>query len=409
MRHKNKSGIDILIKESKNTPRSAVCFYFGIEKPEKYAGLYGLYAKLLLQGTTTKNAKTLAKELENNCIDVSIKAKQDYFKISFVFLNEDFKLAMDYARDIMLNSTFDEIDKEIYKMKGEIKADLDNPRLLASDTFIQNLFKGHYYSNTCAKVLNEIDNATKEDVLAIKEQLLGAKKVISFAGDIKDIDLEEYFAQNFDFMKSEEEKNLIEPYGDLNFEEDTKIIKIQKPKLNQAQVFQGWIVDGVKSIMYSKISLMNNILGASGLSSRLFVELRDKQGLAYTVRSSYETLRQASVFSFYIATEPKNIKKSLDGFKFELERLANCPPDEKELTGGKENILGRVEYFSQTNSQTASAEGYNFLMGLGLNYNEKFAKMINEVTADDVSEAARYILNKKSLVCALADEKFLNF
>ena len=154
---------------------------------------------------------------------------------------------------------------------------------------------------------------------------------------------------------------------------------------------------------------MNNILGSSGLSSRLFVELRDKQGLAYTVRSSYETLYKSAIFSFYIATEPKNIKKSLDGFREELQKLANNPPSEDELKGAKENITGKLEYFSQTNSQLASIEGYNYLMGLGLNYSDKFIEMINKVSANDVCEAAKLILKKESLICTLAPEKYLNF
>lgn len=409
MEHILKNGIDIILNNKKNTPRTSVYFYFKIDKPEKYSGTYGLFAKLLLQGTKTKDSKTLAQELENECIDVSIKTKQDYLKVSFLFLNEDFKRAMNYAQDILLNSTFDEFEKELYKVKGELKSDLDNPRILATDTFVRNVFSGHYYSNTATKTLEEIDNIKKEDMFEIHKQILNSKKVISIAGDINDPqEIAQYFADNFDFMKSNETESQIQKIDKLN-DENAKIIKISKNDLNQAQLFQGWIVPNMQSELYPKISLMNNILGASGLSSRLFVELRDKQGLAYTVRSSYETLSKSALFSFYIATEPKNIKKSLDGFMFELKKIADNQPSQEEIQGGKENIIGRLEYFSQTNSQLASMEGYNYLMGLGLNYSEKFIEEINKTNANDVCEAARYILGKKSLICALAPEKFLEF
>lgn len=411
MQHIIKNDIDILIKNSKNTPRTSVCFYFAFDMPEKISGLYGLFSKLLLQGTKTKDAKTLACELETNCIDVSIKAKQDYLRISFLFLNEDFDLAMQYAKDIITNSTFDEFEKEIYKIKGEIKAELDNPRMLASDKFIRTLFGNHYYSNSCTKTLEQIDKIQKQDVLDVHRQILDARKVISTAGSIEDADkLAQYFADNFEFMKSNNTKSQIEAVEEFYPKEgNVEIVKISKNDLNQAQLFQGWIVPNVDSEFYPKISLMNNILGASGLSSRLFVELRDKQGLAYTVRSSYETLHKSAVFSFYIATEPSNIRKSLGGFMNELEKLANIPPTEDELNGAKENILGKLEYFSQTNSQLASMEGYNYLMGLGLNYNERFAKTIYKINANDICQAAQLILNKKSLICALAPDSHLNF
>ena len=154
---------------------------------------------------------------------------------------------------------------------------------------------------------------------------------------------------------------------------------------------------------------MNNILGGSGLSSRLFVELKDRQGLAYRVRSSYETLYKSALFSFYIATEPKNIRKSLDGFMYELKKLADNPPSDDELLGARENITGRLEYFSQTNLQLASSEGYNYLMGLGLNYNDKFIDMMKSVSTDEISRAAKFICEKNSLVCALAPGEYLKF
>ena len=411
MEHIIKNGLDIILNDKKNTPRTSVCFYFAFDEAEKYSGIYGLFAKLLLQGTKTKDAKTLAQELENNCIDVSIKAKQDYLKASFLFLNEDFDLAMQYAKDILLNSTFDELEKEKFKIKAEINADLDNPRVLASDTFVRKIFQGHCYSNTCSKTLEEIDKVTKEDILYVYNKILNSKKVISIAGDVKNSnELSDYFALNFDFMKTNEPEYKIPLLEDfLPKESNVEIVKISKANLNQAQLFQGWIVPSTKSDLYPKISVMNNILGGSGLSSRLFVELRDKQGLAYTVRSSYEALFKSALFSFYIATEPKNIRKSLDGFIFELTKLAKNPPSDDELQGAKENLIGRLEYFSQTNSQLASMEGYNYLAGLGLNYSDKFIKMINAVNSDDVLEAANYVLNKNSLICALAPNEYLNF
>ena len=411
MEHIIKNHIDIVINNRKNTPRTSVCFYFGVDEQEKFSGIYGLFAKLLLQGTRTKDAKTLATELENNCIDVSIKAKQDYLKISFLFLNEDFELAMNYAKDIILNSTFGEFEKEKFKMKGETKAALDTPRTLASDAFITRLFEGHCYSNTASKTLEELDKIKIEDIFEAHKQILNSRKVLSIAGEIKKPEeLAQYFAQNFDFMKSNKVSSNIQKFEKFTpKEKNVEILKISKNDLNQAQVFQGFIVPNVESELYPKISVMNNILGSSGLSSRLFVELRDKQGLAYTVRSSYETLYKSAIFSFYIATEPKNIKKSLDGFREELQKLANNPPSEDELKGAKENITGKLEYFSQTNSQLASIEGYNYLMGLGLNYSDKFIEMINKVSANDVCEAAKLILKKESLICTLAPEKYLNF
>ena len=108
----------------------------------------------------------------------------------------------------------------------------------------------------------------------------------------------------------------------------------------------------------------------------------------------------------YIGTTPKNIQKSLEGFEIELQKLASNPPDEKELQGAKENISGRYKYFSQNYSQISSRKGYDFMMGLGLNYDDLFLDDVNHVSAQDVSNMAQKLLSMPKLITIIApDEK----
>ncbi len=405
-----KDNIDIILRNTKNTPRMAVCMYFTIDIPEKMAGIYTLFSKLLLKGTKTRSAEELADLIESNGIETSVKCKQDYLKVATLFLNEDFELALDILSDILQNSTFENFEKEVFKLKGEIVSDLDSPQIKASDALIERVYQNHYYGNSLNKTLADIDKIQKQDVIDVLAQIMNAKKVISIAGDIKDEDkIVDYFVQKFNFMKtnnnnvSKIENVLAIP--SLSSGED--IIKIVKNDAKQAQIFKGIIVDTQFSEDYPKIVVMNNILGSSGLSSRLFVELRDKQGLAYTVRSALEPLKHSSLFYFYIGTEPKNIEKSLEGFKIESKKMVDSLVSDIELTGAKENILGRLEYFSQTNMQLASVAGYDYIMGFGLDYEEKYKAKLNAVTKEDIqSIAGKYLLNP-AIVSILAPEEYL--
>ena len=117
MKHYQNNGINILLKKMPKTPRMSVSFFFKIDKKEKFYGVNSLLARLLLQGTKTYNAVELALAFENECIDITTKAKQDYLKFSLVFLNEDFKRAMELVKDLILNSTLDDFEKEVYKLK----------------------------------------------------------------------------------------------------------------------------------------------------------------------------------------------------------------------------------------------------------------------------------------------------
>ncbi len=401
MKHYKTDNLNILLEKKPSTPRFCVSFLFRTDKKEKYYGINSLLARLLLQGTKTKDAKTLADEFENECIDITSKAKQDYIKISLVFMNCDFDLALKLAKDILLNSTMNDFEKEVFKMKGEIISDLDNPKMKLTDAFVKNIFKSHPYSSTHTKILDDLDKITKQDILDAHKQMLNSFGAICVVGDYQnDEEMVNYFKNNFDFLNlTNNIESEIENIHSLN---ENEIIKVEKDDVSQAQIIQGWLVDSFDSSNCAKYALLNNILGASGLSSRLFVNLRDKQGLAYNVRSQYETFLHSAIFNMYIGTTPKNIKKSLSGFESELKKLVDVLVEDEELTGAKENIQGRLKYFSQNNSQINASLSYNFLMGLGLDYNERFIEEIKKVSAKDVQDMAKKLLESKKLISIIA-------
>ena len=384
----NKNGIDILVKNNKKTPRIALVCCFSINKAEKIAGINSLFTKLLMQGTKTYSNIELLQLIEEKGIEINVRCKQDYLTASVLTLNEDFDLGIEILSDILQNSTFENFEKEVHKLKGEITSDLDHPRLQATDKFVRNIFDGHYYSNTYTKVLENIDSITKEDIIEFHSDILNSEKVVSVVGDIENKEeLLERIANKFAFMKNDKSQDEIQ---DINALKENKVFFIPKKDSKQAQVLRGWTVPTYTSEDYPKIVVMNNILGSAGLSSRLFVELRDKKGLAYTVRSSYEPMKRGAILYFYIACDPTNIKNSLDSFQVEAEKLMNIPVSQEELDGAKENILGRLEYFSQTNIQQATIAASDHILGLGLDWEEKYRKMIEAITVDDIQQAAKY-------------------
>jgi len=156
------------------------------------------------------------------------------------------------------------------------------------------------------------------------------------------------------------------------------------------------------------MTVLNTILGASGLSSRLFVELRDKKGLAYHVRSTYEPLKYSGTFSVYIGTAPMNINASIQGFKTEIEKLQNTLVSEKELEDAKSNYLGKRAFFHETNSQQGHYLGYFEILGLGADYDNKIPEIIKKVTASDIREVANKYLSQNSIISILAPQKYLD-
>ena len=399
---------NIAVENIEDTPRCAIYLYLTTNKDKQHDAATTLLGALLLQGTKDKTAEQIATELENLGIEVGIDTRSDYLKISIVCLNEDLDKALEIVNDIVLNSTFETIDKEIYKFKNETLASLDSPVTKASDAFYKELFKNHKYGITNTKILETIDTIKIDDIKELHKNLLSGKKIISIAATM---DNEEEFVKNvvqkLTFMQNSED---FDSKDEIIQNHTPNLIKIEKDDAKQAQIFQGWIVPTAKNEDCAKLTVLNNILGASGLSSRMFVELRDKQGLAYTVRSQYKTMKSGACFMLYIGTEPSNIQKSLNGFKSEIQRLIDEPPSKEELIGAIENYIGKYKYFyTQTNAQIASANGSNWINDFGFEYSKNLIEEIKNVKSEDIVEMAKKYLLKEPVTIVLAPKEYLNF
>lgn len=399
------NNIELVLKKNKNTPRTAICFYMKINKPEKKAGEFSLLNRLFMQGTKNRTGEELAQELDENAIECYSEMKHDFIRFKLLCLNEDVEKGLEILSDILKNSTLNDFEKEKIKLKGEIEAELDSPKAKALDAFYKNLYENHSYGNTYTRILEDLDSIKKEDIRAIYDDLLeSSPKVFSAAGDIEEEKVKELLNFYFKDVKNAPSAESSIPVPVLNA---SKFIKVEKEDASQAQIIQGWHFPTIYSREYPAIMLLNTILGSSGLSSRLFVELRDKKGLAYVVRSSYETFERGANFSVYIATDPKNIKTSLDGFKTELEKIRTILVSETELENAKNNLIGKREFFTETNLQQSSLLAFYEDKGLGYNFEEKLIKMIKEVSAKEISEVADKYFRGHNVLTILAPKEYL--
>lgn len=378
-----KNGISACIKKNINTPRVALTLNVSIINEEKYAGEYSLMNRLLLKGTKNYSSEELANILDENAIELITEMKSDYLRFRFICLNEDFEKALSILSDIIQNSTFEEFEKEKNKLKGELIAELDSAKIKVSDLFTKTIYKNHYYGHSYTKILEEVDKITINDVIdSYKRIMLTGKKVLALVGDVEENGLLEKYIGNIPNSKDNESKI---PLPNLSSNDYAEIIK---EDANQAQILQGWQVGTINDKEYPALMLLNIILGASGLSSRLFLELREKKGLAYTVRTLYETHLKSAVFSIYIGTEPSNIETSIEGFKDEIEKIKKFPVDENELHSAKNNLIGKQQFLSETNSQQANIMAYYSIMGKGFNYQKEIIESIKNVTSKELQACA---------------------
>ncbi len=391
-----KNNIEVLYKRNKNTPRVALCFNLSLNDPVPNPGDYSLMTRLFMQGTKNRTAEQLAEELDRYAIEFTSELKLDYLKLKFVCLNEDFDKALEIFEDIIKNSTFEDFEKEKIKLSGEIQAQLDSPRARVVDNFYRNLYTNHHYGYTNTVISENLPNVTRKDVLKGYNTFMhNSKKVIAFVGDLDFEEVQEKLNSRFGDIPSS-----INDLPDIKIPvlNEAKTVEIIKPDVNQAHIIQGWLVDTASQNDYPVLALMNIILGASGLSSRLFLELRDKKGLAYVVRSSYDVARLCANFSIYIATEPKNIEVSLKGFQEEIDKIKNILVSEEELENAKNNLIGKWAFSQEDNNQQAATYAHYAITGLGFDFNERAKEKIKAVTPEQIQECANKYFNDKYVV-----------
>lgn len=401
------NGIKVITRKNSNTPRISLnLFMTSGTKYENLAGTANLASRLLFQGTETKSAEDLANELDLNAIEMSIEAKQDYLRARALFLNEDIDEVLDIFEDILKYSTFKNSEKEARKFEGEIKLDLDSPKTQALDNLIRNIYPEHPYGYSHTKILEDLNNINIDSIkeFYIKNSFNPDKMVISVVGDIEHDQIIKALNNKFGSIERVSEEKIKKNISEIK---ENKTVIIAKDDSAQAQIIQGWIAPSISEKDYPVIVLLNTILGAGGLSSRLFVELRDKKGLAYTVRSSYEPMQDSGLFTIYIGTAPENIKVCLEGFETEIKKLKDELVSEKELDDAKNNYLGKRAFFHETNSQQSYYLGFYEAMGLGSEFDDVITEKIKKVTAQQIQEAANKYFSKNSVISILAPQKYL--
>lgn len=401
------NNIKVITRKNPNTPRVAINMFMASgAKLESLAGTANLTGRLLLQGTKSRSSEHIANELDSNAIELSFEAKQDYLRARLQFLNEDFDTAIELLEDTVKNSTFQNIEKERTKFMGELQLELDSPKTQAFDNLVKAIFNDHPYGHSHTKILEDLPSVKIEDIQEFyyRKSLLPENILFSVVGDIDRAKILKTLEERFGGIEKREPVSIDVPVPEIP---ENKTVVLNRQDAAQAQIVRGWIGPALSEEDQPALTILNVILGSSGLSSRLFVELRDKKGLAYHVRSSLESLKNLGLFTVYIGTAPGNIKTCLEGFEIEINKLKNEPVPEKEVEDAKTNYLGKRAFLHETNSQQAYYLGYYDIMGLGAEFDTIIDEKIKAVTAEDLKKVANRYFTRKSVVSMLAPPEFI--
>ncbi|NJK70206.1 MAG: insulinase family protein [Microcoleus sp. SU_5_3] len=356
-------------------------------QPEQ-AGLCHLLSAVMTKGTDRLSSLEIAERVESVGARLSADTTTDYFLVSLKTVSADFTDMLELASELMRSPTFPEAEVELERRIAisAIRSQQEQPFAIAFEQLRHAMYQEHPYAFSPLGTEATMSNLTRTDLEQFhKTYFRPDNVVISVAGRIPTEETVALIDRIFGDWKVPET-----PLPTLTLPTITPYPKsaLKPQETQQSVIMLGYLAPAVKDAGYAALKLLNTYLG-NGLSSRLFVELREKRGLAYDVSALYATRLDAAQFVVYMGTAPENTTTAFDGLRTEVDRLANIELDEEELQACKNKMLGQYALGKQTNSQIAQVVGWYETLGLGIKFDEQFQAEIAAVTAAEAREAAQ--------------------
>ncbi len=403
------NGLTLLVLEQHTLPFVTVRVSVragAVYDPAGKEGLANITANLLTRGTKNYTAQELAETIEFVGGGISSSGGRDFSEISLTVLTKDLDLGFKLLSEVLSQPTFagEELERERKEIVGNIIQQKEDPATVAYKKFSEVLYAGHPYWHPVEGVEESVPKLTRDDVLNFyKNHYAPNNSTMVVVGDINQSWLDSLLNKYFSKW----------PKKEINMPAIAapKILGEKKQELLDQELTQATVILGHLGISrlnpdYYTLYVMNYILGGGGFSSRLLANIRDEQGLAYSAASYFYPAYFGGSFKVTVQTKNENTARVIESTLAEIKKMRSGLVTEDELAAAKSYLTGSFPLKLDTNSKVASYLAYMENYGLGLDYFEKFPKIINSVTRKQILKAAKKYLNPDNyLLVVVADQK----
>lgn len=372
---------------------------------------------MLNRGSATKDNQTFNDILDKSNMEIGLSASPTSIAISGKSPQDKMNQVMSLTKEVLLSPRFTREDFEW--AKNATKESLEGQAKSAGNKLYAYLYPQLNYMSTNEDSLKNLDNISLERIKAIYQTIIAnaqGQAVLS-APTEKNPQIATDFMNNLskDIPKLRQfNTNLVKTY----VKNDTAKVFTEPEQRLQAEVVQAYKFKSVGNMQDdAKLSVLNMVLGGNS-SSRLFSDLRESQKLAYYVASEIGGKGDTGIISLNILTttddpsdpfsSPKNINKSLDGFKKHIDKLKTEPISEEELEKAKlilkNNILNSIETSFDKAIDISGGKASSY----GISSTKQMLDAIEKVTVKDVQNAAIYAFKNPPVTSIVASQKSLD-
>ncbi|MBT2665760.1 insulinase family protein [Bacillus sp. ISL-4] len=361
------------------------------ETPE-LNGVSHFLEHMFFKGTTTRNAREIAESFDSIGGQVNAFTSKEYTCYYAKVMDNHASYALEILADMFFNSTFDgeELKKEKNVVYEEIKMYEDTPDDIVHDLLSKAVYENHPLGYPILGTENTLETFNSDTLKKyVHDMYTPDKVVVSIAGNVDEKliqEVENYFGS---YQGGEDRLELVKP----SFHENRITRKKDTEQAHLCLGYNGLEIGNDKT--YSLITL-NNILGGS-MSSRLFQDVREQRGLAYSVYSYHSSYQDSGMVTVYGGTGTNQLDSLYETIQETLDTLKRDGITEKELRNSKEQLKGGLMLSLESTNSRMSRNGKNELMlGEHRSLDDIIIK-IDEVTEDTVNELANQIFTKHSL------------
>ena len=403
LREELPSGAVLLLKEERAVPLVALRAVWPggvrVETPAT-SGLSLLLARLASKGTQQRGAEELARAMEAMGGSVGGNAGRNSFGLRAELLSRNLADGLDLFAECIQQARLapEEVERERKLQLDQLRTRDDNPAGVAFQLFQQTLWREHPYR---LDVLgSEASLATMDPQLLARERARlypADRPILSVVGDVEPEEVRRLLRARFGEGGRPRPLPAAAPAAEARQRGPRAALRTLDKA--QAHLVVGFPGARLEDTERWPLEVLSAIL--SGQGGRLFLELRDKKSLAYSVSSFSMEGVDPGYFGVYIGCGPAKVGEALDGIRAELLRTRESAPTAAELDRARTHLIGTHAIGLQRNSARAAVYAFDECYGLGADASSRYAERIAAVTADDVVAAARNFLDPAFEVIAL--------
>jgi zinc protease len=398
-------GIKAWLVEDRSTPVVALSFSFAsgsADDPENQKGVTGLAATLLTDGAGTLNAQAFKQRQEDASVSLGFGSSLDYVSGSLRLLSANRDEAFELLRLAVTAPRFDADrveQRRAQAIAGLNQAD-QRPAAVAQRTLMATVFAGHPYGNNASGVRENLATLTVQQIKDRAAAVLARNGLIVAAvGDIDAAELARQLDSAFGQLPAGAARAALPDWSPPS---RPRTVNVERP-VPQSSVLIALPAIPRDDPDWHAAVVLTHILGG-GQQSRLFTEVREKRGLAYSISSSLRVQQKASLFMVSTGSANERVADSLRVIKAELLRAREGVTDQ-ELTEAKTYLSGSLALSLDSSGSVASLLHSLQIDRQPRDYLDRRAALIGAVKAEDVRRVARRILREEAMTTIVVGGK----